>query len=114
MTQYLFVYGTLVPGEPNEHILAPVNGTWQAGSITGTLHHIGWGAELGYPAVDLEQGTEEIWGMLFTSDELAEHWERLDEFEGEAYQRVLTTVTLKNGQTLEAFVYALRKSKLDD
>jgi len=46
-------------------------------------------------------------GLLFTSAVLAEHWDRLDEFEGEGYDRVLTTVTLDGGE-VQAYLYALR------
>ncbi|MDA8016127.1 MAG: gamma-glutamylcyclotransferase [Thermoanaerobaculia bacterium] len=36
-------------------------------------------------------------------------WPRLDAFEGEGYERVLVTVTLCEGQDVEAYVYALRR-----
>ena len=29
----LFVYGTLGPGRPNEHILLKIGGTWQPASV---------------------------------------------------------------------------------
>ncbi|MCH6197810.1 hypothetical protein MHT86_09950 [Corynebacterium mastitidis] len=32
-----FVYGTLGPGRPNAHILAPYGGTWRRGSVRGAL-----------------------------------------------------------------------------
>jgi hypothetical protein len=35
-------------------------------------------------------------------------WGELDAFEGERYQRVLARVTLASGETVDAFVYALR------
>ena len=31
-----------------------------------------------------------------------------DEFEGEAYERVLTKVKLKNGSTVDGYIYRLR------
>jgi gamma-glutamylcyclotransferase (GGCT)/AIG2-like uncharacterized protein YtfP len=40
---------------------------------------------------------------------LAEHWTRLDEFEGEGYERVLTTVKLKDGTAVEAYIYKLSR-----
>ncbi len=49
--EHLFVYGTLAPGRPNEHILADVPGTWQSAIVFGTLIDEGWGAELGYPGI---------------------------------------------------------------
>ncbi|MFG1925077.1 hypothetical protein [Cryptosporangium sp. NPDC048952] len=37
MTDTLFVYGTVAPGEPNAHVLADVPGTWEPGSVRGHL-----------------------------------------------------------------------------
>jgi len=47
MTERLFVYGTLAPGRPNEHILADVPGSWEPARVTGTLREEGWGAAMG-------------------------------------------------------------------
>ncbi|GMM83898.1 hypothetical protein [Pseudoalteromonas sp. MTN2-4] len=47
----LFVYGTLAPGKPNEHILQEVEGEWLPATVKGELHQTGWGAELGFPAI---------------------------------------------------------------
>jgi hypothetical protein len=43
----LATYGTLAPGEPNEHKLAHVDGRWLTGVIRGRLIESGWGAALG-------------------------------------------------------------------
>ncbi len=45
----LAVYGTLAPGQPNHHVLAPLGGEWTDGMIEGDLIPLGWGAALGYP-----------------------------------------------------------------
>jgi hypothetical protein len=45
----LAVYGTLAPGQPNHHIVAPLRGEWTDGLIEGDLLPVGWGADLGYP-----------------------------------------------------------------
>jgi len=66
MIQRLFVYGTLAPGRPNEHVLS--------------------------------------------SEELDGHWKRLDDFEGKGYERDLTPVRLRSGETVEASVYPLRRT----
>jgi gamma-glutamylcyclotransferase (GGCT)/AIG2-like uncharacterized protein YtfP len=110
-TNRLFVYGTLAPGRPNQHVLAGVPGEWEPASITGRLLHQGWGAGLGFPGIVLdEDGPDHVDGVLFSSDRLNEHWERLDEFEGEGYERVLTSVRLPGGRVEEAYVYVLRDS----
>lgn len=112
MTHRLFVYGTLAPGKPNAHVLADVPGTWETASVRGTLHQEGWGAAAGYPGIVLEEHGDEVAGLVFSSDALAAHWPRLDEFEGEGYERVLTSATLANGGAVSAYVYALSSREL--
>ena len=108
MVERLFVYGTLAPGGPNEHVLADVSGSWEPATVDGRLMPQGWGAAIGYPGIVLGSGGEEVRGLLFSSDELHEHWERLDDFEGDGYERVLTSVGLQSGETATAYVYAVR------
>ena len=108
MVNRLFVYGTLAPGKPNEHILNELDGTWREGRVRGTLHPEGWGAAQGYPGIVLGEENGYVAGLLFTSDDLNAHWEYLDEFEGSGYERVLTRVETDENLEVEAFIYALR------
>lgn len=108
MTHRLFVYGTLTPGRPNEHVLADIPGEWQSATVVGTLLQQGWGATEGYPGIVLDKHGTEVEGFVFSSKYLIEHWGRLDEFEGEEYERVLTAVRLKDGKTVDAYIYQLR------
>jgi len=110
MTERLFVYGTLGPGRPNEHILEAICGSWETASITGTMRHEGWGAELGYSGLVIDEQGEEIEGFLFVSQNLSDHWASLDRFEGEAYKRVPAKVRCEDGSTVDAYVYTLRAS----
>ncbi|HMN56307.1 MAG TPA: gamma-glutamylcyclotransferase [Ottowia sp.] len=110
MSDRLFVYGTLAPGRPNEHVLAPLHGTWQAASVRGTLLPEGWGAAAGYPGIVLDEAGEPVQGFVFTSPELHLHWTRLDAFEGDGYERVAVLAELPDGQRVEAQIYALRRS----
>jgi len=48
--------------------------------------------------------------MLLSSDALEERWARLDEFEGDGYERVTIEVTLSNGRNDTAKTYVLRSS----
>ena len=75
MIQRLFVYGTLVPGGPNEHVLSDIGGTWIEASVNGHLKQQGWGAELGYPGIVLDNTGDEIKGYIFCSDTLDYHWD---------------------------------------
>ncbi len=106
--EYLFVYGTLQPGGPNEHVLAPVGGEWQRAFVVGHLVDEGWGASMGYPALVLADDGREVHGQVFASNELHTMWSYLDEFEGEAYERTLVSVTLVGGGEVDAFVYMVR------
>jgi len=108
MIKKLFVYGTLGPGRPNEHIMRNIGGTWEEASVIGILHQEGWGAAMGYPGITLDKEGDKVEGFLFSSDKISEHWSELDEFEGEAYERVLTTVELQNGTVVDAYIYTLK------
>lgn len=103
----LFVYGTLKPGEPNAHELDGLKGDWRTAHVRGRLYPSGWGAAMGYPGVILDEDGDRVAGMLFTSADLPEHWGRLDAFEGEGYERVMTRVTLEDGEGTDAYIYAL-------
>ena len=109
MLQRLFVYGTLGPGRPNEHILEDVPGEWVPATIRGELLQEGWGAEAGFPGIVLDENGPEVHGLLLSSDELDQHWDRLDDFEGEGYERVQVPARLPSGESVEASVYALRR-----
>ena len=109
MIQRLFVYGTLAPGRPNTHVLPDIGGSWQSATVTGTLYPEGWGAEMGYPGMVLSESGEDIEGSLFSSENLFENWAMLDEFEGEAYERVLAVAKCKDNSLVETYVYVLRE-----
>jgi len=105
----LFVYGTLGLGNPNEHILKKIGGSWEKGFVWGKLFKEGWGAEMGFPGIKLEEKTEKIEGYIFCSDRIHEHWKVLDDFEGIGYERVKATVIMgKEEKKVEAFIYALK------
>jgi gamma-glutamylcyclotransferase (GGCT)/AIG2-like uncharacterized protein YtfP len=109
MTQRLFVYGTLAPGRPNEHILAPLGGTWQPASIRGHLQQQGWGTAMGFPGIVLDTQGDVVSGLVFAAEKLEDFWDTLDAFEGEEYERVLTEAALREGGSVRAYVYVLRR-----
>ena len=106
--QRLFVYGSLQPGGPNAHVLGRLSGRWAPGALRGSLVQAGWGADLGYPGLVLDEVGDEIHGYVFSSVELEAEWERLDTFEGDGYERVLASVRLADGEHVRANVYVLR------
>ncbi len=107
MIERLFVYGTLAPGRPNEHVLSAIGGSWDAASVTGSLRQEGWGAAMGFPGIDLDEHGDEVQGFLFSSEKLSDHWAKLDAFEGKSYERVLTVVKLRGNRTVDAYIYTL-------
>ncbi len=109
----LFVYGTLAPGQSAHHFLEDLQGTWQAGTIAGTLYPDGVGPTAGYPAVDLAQADACVEGSLLTSEQLPQYWERLDAYEGEGYRRVRVLVSVAGDGQVEAYVYALDRDVLN-
>ncbi len=69
----LFVYGTLIPGGPNEHVLSAIGGTWEPATVTGYLKEHGWGAKMGYPVIVLDEAGQDINGFIFSSNNLDKH-----------------------------------------
>src|SRR3712207_3837255 len=88
----LAVYGTLVPGGPNHHVVAPLGGEWTDGLIEGDLLPSGWGAALGYPGFRPRAGGDAVAVRVLIASSLATAWSALDRFEGPGYQRILVPV----------------------
>lgn len=102
----LAVYGTLAPGRPDHDQIDGLTGRWIEGTVRGLLLEEGWCIELGYPGVVLDADGPSVDVQLFESSDLADHWARLDEFEGPGYRRLVTSVSTVEGD-LQAFIYAL-------
>ena len=72
--------------------------------VRGRLVDEGWAAKMGYPALILDSTAVEIAIHLFESDDLPNHWPRLDAFEGAGYRRVTVQVATDDGH-LDAWIY---------
>ncbi|HEX5872101.1 MAG TPA: gamma-glutamylcyclotransferase [Longimicrobium sp.] len=92
ISETLAVYGTLAPGQPNHHVVAPLGGEWTDGVIEGELLQVGWGATLGYPAFRPVSGGAAVAVKVLTASALASAWPELDDFEGDGYRRILVPV----------------------
>ncbi len=112
MPQRLFVYGTLRPGESNERFLVNKPGIWMNASITGILFPAGYGATEGYTVLVPDENGQLIHGQILEANFTEADWKILDEFETEAYERVLTTVVSEDGARLSAYVYILNQDDL--
>ena len=105
--QHLIVYGSLGPGGPNHDQMDGLEGEWREGWVTGTLLDQGWGAHLGYPVLRWDPAGQRVPAYLFTSADLPAHWNRLDTFEGEAYERLLVPFQGDDGVRSVGYLYAL-------
>lgn len=92
VSRTLAVYGTLAPGRPNHHVVAPLGGEWTSGIVEGDLLAEGWGAPLGFPAFKPRTGGVAIPVHVLTSAALPSAFTVLDEFEGSEYRRILIPV----------------------
>jgi len=60
-----------------QHILKKITGNWEKGFVIGKLYEEGWGADMGFPGIRLEEKTEIISGYVFSSDFLKDNWQYL-------------------------------------
>ena len=102
----LSVYGSLAPGAENQWVLTELHGVWTKGTVKGHRDAAGWGQTLGFPALIWDPQGDEIAVDLFHSPELPQHWHRIDEFEGDDYQRILVPVQ-QGTEVAVANIYAL-------
>ena len=106
----LAVYGTLAPGEANEWVLQPLQGRWMAGYVCGQRLAPGsWGGGIEYPGMRWVPEGDRFAVKLFSSVDLPNDWERLDEFEGENYLRILVPVERGDGTVAIANIYSSRE-----
>lgn len=106
VAQHLIVYGSLSPGGPNHWRLAPLGGTWETGWVEGERKAVGWGAELGFPALRWRPGGPRVAAYLLRSERLRDHWGELDRYEGPAYQRILAPFHSDQGSMVVGYLYA--------
>lgn len=109
MVDCLFVYGTLMPNCPHGNVLEDVVGKFVPATVTGNLKDEGWSASMGYPGIILDEKGDTIHGFLFYSNNLINHWDKLDEFEGEEFTRVAVTVERYDEFEVDTFVYVLKE-----
>ncbi len=72
------------------------------------MRNEGWGADLGYSGIVLDDSANQVQGFIFSSEHLGSNWKLLDDFEGEEYKRVSVQVTLNSGERVESFIYVLK------
>lgn len=113
MKETLFVYGTLMPNCPNAYVLENIVGKFVPATVKGKLIDAGWSASMGYPGIRLDAGNDTIHGFLFYSDNLINHWDSLDEFEGQEFERTPVTVERFDEIEVDTYIYTLKSEILD-
>jgi gamma-glutamylcyclotransferase (GGCT)/AIG2-like uncharacterized protein YtfP len=107
----LFVYGTLMPGCPNGHVLEEIIGKFVPATVKGDLIGAGWSASMGYPGIKLNPDGDTVHGYLFYSHNLDAHWEFLDRFEGEEFVRMPVRVERYDELEVDTYIYVLKEEK---
>lgn len=113
MIQRLFIYGTMAPGRANQDVLSSIPGYWESATVTGKWTDVRQASSSDRTVIVLDEAGETIRGFIFTSDRLNDHWARLDEFEGQACQRVQAAVRRSDGALVDAHVYVSRITDTD-
>ncbi len=96
----VFVYGTLREGASNHCRLEGATALGEAW-VLGKLHRIDW-----YPGLLLDDDGIPVRGEVYAVER--EMLRKLDDFEGREYERLKTTVHLKDGGEVEAWLYEYR------
>ena len=109
MNESLFIYGTLMPNAPHEQILENIYGKFIRASVKGFLKDQGWSASMGYPGITIDSKGDTIHGYIFYSNNLINHWEKLDEFEGKEFKRINTTIQRYDDIEEKSYIYVLKK-----
>ena len=85
----LAVYGTLKPGGSNAAQLSGIEGDWLEGTVHGIVEQPGEYLEFTWDTL-----APPISVMVFSAPRLSEHFDRLDDFEGPDYLRILVPVEI--------------------
>jgi gamma-glutamylcyclotransferase (GGCT)/AIG2-like uncharacterized protein YtfP len=108
MVETLFVYGTLMPNCPNGHVLENIVGKFVPATVRGYLVDAGWSASMGYPGIRLDSNGDTVHGFLFTSSNLINHWDYLDEFEGIEFVRTPVIIERYDEMEVDTYIYTLK------
>jgi gamma-glutamylcyclotransferase (GGCT)/AIG2-like uncharacterized protein YtfP len=104
----LAVYGSLVPGGTNHHVVQALGGEWSHGQVEGERYEAGWGAPQGYAAMRWIPGAPPMDVHVLVAPGLADFWPTLDAFEGADYRRSLVPVVRAGQLVAIANLYECR------
>jgi gamma-glutamylcyclotransferase (GGCT)/AIG2-like uncharacterized protein YtfP len=99
----LAVYGSLRPDGVNASALSDVSGSWQQGRVHGVVEDTN-----DVPVLRWGYGGHPVDVLVLSSDDLPRNLQRLDEFEGSLYERILIPVESARGEVSVANIYVGR------
>lgn len=98
----LVAYGTLAPGQVNHGVVDSLDGQWRQCTVEASLTE-----DAGLPVLSWQPGVSApLEAMLLESEDLPNHWQRLDAFEGSAYRRRLVPVSVRNTDGASTLIVA--------
>lgn len=109
MIEYMFVYGTLLRGFINHHLIKPFAVEIVPAATPGELFHL----EYGYPALVLNNAAQWVSGEAVKVSDLARALPILDNLEGyhgvnhpdNLYNREVCKIRLADGTERDSYVY---------
>lgn len=104
----VFVYGTLLVGEPNHRVAKPYLLSVRPGRVRGRLYDVG-----AYPALVLDEAGREIEGEWFElTDEGLEEMDWLEGYRGPGHENHYERVWVRDAtEDLEGWVYVWKDSR---
>ena len=106
--QKLFVYGNFKLGHENAYLLEEIQGKWKTASVKGELHRNALVSDDRQPSLSLSNSGKDVPGYLFSSENLSELWDDLDEMESDYFKRTTAQVFLDKNTSTQAFVYVAK------
>ena len=95
--------------ELNFEILNDLKGNWKKGYVLGKLLNLDTGEDYGYPVLELDNKGSKIHGMILESKDIEKNINKIDEFEGKEYLRVVSNIFFEDGSKTLAYVYVRKK-----
>ena len=97
-------YGTLGPGRPNHHQLDGLDGRWLKDTSTGCSSTPAGARALATQHWSFKPTVQQSMSKFRVSRPAGSLGARLDDLEGDGYQRVVATVRTPTGE-MDAFIY---------
>ena len=101
----LALYGSLIPGGKDHHIVRSIDGEWIPGVVRGFEFDVTWGPAEGYEGFLPDESGNAVSVMVLMSDRLEKNWRKVDDFQGDGFVRQVVPVTLSDETVIKAWIY---------